>query len=60
MDELAQHIATVYYWYAGVFTPDEYDMAADSPERGSTNDIKVTLALFDSNVEKPARRLINQ
>ena len=27
MGELAQHIATIYYWYVGVFTMDDYDMA---------------------------------
>jgi uncharacterized damage-inducible protein DinB len=52
MGELAQHIATIYYWYVGTFTKDVYDMAADNLERGSVNDIKATLALFESNVEK--------
>lgn len=52
MGELAQHIATIYYWYVGTLTQDVYDMAADNLERGSTSDIKATLALFESNVEK--------
>ncbi|SFH34223.1 DinB family protein [Pedobacter insulae] len=51
MGELAQHIATIYYWYVGAFTMDVYDMSSDQLERGSTNDIKATLALFESNVE---------
>ena len=52
MGELAQHIATIYYWYAGTLTQDVYDISADSPVRGDTNNIKATLALFESNVEK--------
>lgn len=50
MGELAQHIATIYYWYVGVFTQDVYDMATDKLERGSPNDIKATLELFEKNV----------
>lgn len=57
MGELAQHIATIYYWYVGTLTQDVYDMAADQLERGDVNDIKATLALFESNVEK-ARKAI--
>lgn len=52
MGELAQHIATIYYWYVGTLTQDVYDMAADNLERGSANDIKATLTLFETNVEK--------
>jgi len=52
MGELAQHIATIYYWYVGTLTKDVYDMAADHLERGEPGDIKATLALFESNVEK--------
>ena len=52
MGELVQHIATIYYWYVGTLTQDVYDMAADHLERGDVNDIKATLALFESNVEK--------
>jgi len=52
MGELAQHIATIYYWYVGVFEKDVYDLAADRLERGDTNDISATQALFESNVEK--------
>ncbi len=50
MGELAQHIATIYYWYAGTLTQDVYDLAADHLERGDTNDINATLALFERNV----------
>jgi len=52
MGELAQHIATIYYWYAGTLTTDEYDISKDSLERGDPGDIKATLQLFESNVEK--------
>jgi uncharacterized damage-inducible protein DinB len=52
MGELAQHIATIYYWYTGTFTTDVYDISADSLTRGDTNDIEATLALFESNVAK--------
>lgn len=52
MGELAQHIATIYYWYVGTLTQDVYDMATDHLDRGKANDIKATLALFESNVTK--------
>ena len=52
MGELAQHIATIYYWYVGTLTQDVYDMATDSLERGDTNDIQATRELFERNVEK--------
>ncbi|PWV55880.1 DinB family protein [Chitinophaga sp. S165] len=52
MGELAQHIATIYYWYVGTLTQDVYDMAADHLERGDPADIQATLALFEKNVEK--------
>lgn len=58
MGELAQHIATIYYWYEGTLTKDVYDMAADEMERGDTNDLKATLNLFEINVEK-ARTALN-
>ncbi len=58
MGELAQHIATIYYWYVGTLTQDEYDVSADNLERGSTDDIKATLELFERNVEK-ARAALN-
>lgn len=57
MGELAQHIATIYYWYVGTLTKDVYDMAADHLERGDVNDIRATLALFESNVEKAREAL---
>ena len=52
MGELAQHIATIYYWYVGTLTKDVYNMVNDELKRGDTNDIKATLELFESNVEK--------
>ena len=52
MGELAQHIATIYYWYVGTLTKDVYDMAADHLERGEPGDIHATLDLFEKNVEK--------
>lgn len=52
MGELAQHIATIYYWYAGTLTKDVYDLAADHLERGRPDDIKATLSLFENNVER--------
>ncbi|RQO66422.1 damage-inducible protein DinB [Pedobacter sp. KBW06] len=52
MGELAQHIATIYHWYHGTLTQDVYDITADQLERGDTNDIQATLALFERNVEK--------
>lgn len=52
MGQLAQHIATIYYWYTGTLTQDVYDMAADQLERGDPGDIKATLALFERNVEQ--------
>ncbi|WP_207423109.1 DinB family protein [Desertivirga brevis] len=52
MGELAQHIATIYYWYLGTFTQDVYDIAADNLERGDPEDIAATLDLFEKNVEK--------
>lgn len=57
MGELAQHIATIYYWYVGTLTKDVYDMAADHLERGDVNHIKATLVLFESNVEKAREAL---
>ncbi len=51
MGELAQHIATIYYWYAGVFTQTVYDIVANKPERGDPGDIPATRALFEKNVE---------
>jgi uncharacterized damage-inducible protein DinB len=58
MGELAQHIATIYYWYTGTLTKDVYDINADVFEGGDTNDIKATLDLFEKNVEK-ARTVLN-
>lgn len=52
LGQLAQHIATIYYWYIGTLTKEVYDMAADNLERGDVNDINATLALFERNVER--------
>lgn len=52
MGELAQHIATIYYWYVGSLTKDVYNLAEDSLERNDPSDLKATLQLFEQNVEK--------
>ncbi len=52
MGELAQHIATIYYWYVGTLTKDVYDMSTDDLERGSPDDIHATRDLFEKNVVK--------
>lgn len=52
LGELAQHIATIYHWYAGTLLQDVYDMATDSIERGDPADIEATKDLFERNVEK--------
>ncbi len=52
MGQLAQHIATIYYWYTGTLTQDVYDMNADSFERGDPANIDATLQLFEANVAK--------
>jgi uncharacterized damage-inducible protein DinB len=57
MGELAQHIATIYHWYAGTLTQDVYDMATDNLERGDVNDIEATLDLFERNVVKAREAL---
>ena len=57
MGELAQHIATIYYWYIGTLTKDVYDVDADTIERGDPNDIKATLDLFERNVQKAREAL---
>jgi len=57
MGQLAQHIATIYHWYAGALTQDEYDMATDQLERGDAHDIAATLDLFERNVAKAREAL---
>lgn len=59
MGELAQHIATIYYWYVGTLTHDVYDLAGDQLERGKPDDIQATLNLFEKNVEL-ARAALNE
>lgn len=57
MGELAQHIATIYYWYVGTLQQEVYDLASDHLERGNPADIKATLDLFEKNVERARRAL---
>lgn len=52
MGELAQHIATIYYWYVGTLTQVVYDISTDHLERDDPNDIQATLMLFENNVKK--------
>ena len=52
LGELAQHIATIYYWYVGTLTATIYDINDDALERGDTGNIQSTLDLFERNVEK--------
>jgi len=59
MGELAQHIATIYYWYVGTLTRTVYDPGADNLERGDVNDIQATLDLFEQNVVKARAALEN-
>ena len=58
MGELAQHIATIYYWYVGTLGTDVYDLASDHLERGDVHDIQATLNLFETNLGK-ARTALN-
>ena len=58
MGELAQHIATIYYWYTGTLTKEVYDMKSDPLKRGAPGDINATLDLFEKNVEL-ARAALN-
>lgn len=58
MGELAQHIAKIYSWYVGTFSMDVYDTSKSEVEQGSPSDLKATLDLFESNVEK-AREALN-
>ncbi len=57
MGELAQHIATIYYWYVGALTKDVYNLATDQLERGDPHDIGATKMLFEANVEKAREAL---
>lgn len=57
MGQLAQHIATIYYWYVGTLTQDVYDITKDQLQRGDYNDIDATLQLFESNVAKARKAL---
>ncbi|TCJ13777.1 DUF664 domain-containing protein [Flaviaesturariibacter flavus] len=52
LGQLAQHIATIYSWYAGTLTQDEYDISAAGDHRPDPADIAATRALFEQNVEK--------
>ena len=57
MGELAQHIATIYYWYTGTITKPVYDLSADHIERGAPSDIQATRDLFEKNVELARKAL---
>ena len=57
MGELAQHIATIYYWYVGTLTKDVYDIAGDNPELSAPADINATRELFEKNVQKAREAL---
>lgn len=58
MGELAQHIATIYYWYEGTLNTTDYNLATDHMELGESSEIEATLDLFEKNVEK-ARAALN-
>ncbi len=57
MGELAQHIATIYYWYTGTLNQSVYDISTDHLERGAPSDIKATRELFEKNVELARKAL---
>ena len=57
MGELAQHIATIYHWYSGVFSGQEYDLAKDQLERQDPENIQATLEFFEDKVEKAREAL---
>lgn len=59
MGELAQHIASIYHWYSGVFSGTEYDLSKDNVERGSPEDIQATINFFEERVEKAREALKN-
>ncbi len=48
--QLAQHIATIYHWYAGTMNQDEYDILTDPLERPDPADLQATLDLFERKV----------
>lgn len=59
MGELAQHIASIYHWYSGVFSGTEYDLSKDNVERGSPEDIQATINFFEERVENAREALKN-
>ncbi|RYY84503.1 MAG: damage-inducible protein DinB [Chitinophagaceae bacterium] len=52
LGQLAQHIATIYFWYVGTLTLDVYDIGATGYEQPDPMDIAATKDLFERNVEK--------
>ncbi|RYZ23156.1 MAG: damage-inducible protein DinB [Chitinophagaceae bacterium] len=50
LGELAQHIATIYFWYVGALTQDVYDIGATGYERPDPMDISATRDLFERNL----------
>ena len=59
MGELAQHIATIYYWYVGTLKNKVYDIAADELVLADAHDFQSTLELFESNVDKAREALLS-
>lgn len=59
MGELAQHIASIYHWYSGVFSGPQYDLTKDNVERGSPEDLQSILQFFETSVDKAREALKN-
>ena len=57
MGELAQHIASIYYWYTGTLTLTEYDLAAETLQRDAPENITATRAFFEQNVIEARKSL---
>ncbi len=56
MGELAQHIATIYYWYVGTFTQDVYDLAATIWNAEIQMTSKLRLSFLKVMLRKPGLR----
>ncbi len=48
--ELASHIATIYYWYIGVFSTDTFDMEALIYDREDISKMESIRERFEENV----------
>ncbi|TCZ68293.1 DinB family protein [Flaviaesturariibacter aridisoli] len=57
MGQLAQHIATIYHWYAGTLKLDAYDPGAENLQRPDPSDIEATRVLFEKNVSEAREAL---